>query len=170
MYSTLLLGAILGLAGGLLVARLTKLKRTLRLAVVALFIVAGAAGAVWRYQGGQAGSVEDVGGRFDEAVLKSPRPVLVDFFATWCGPCRQLAPTIEKLRDDYAGRVDVVKIDVDRWGELVRRYEIKGYPTVILFIGGQPRERLMGALPEAVYRGVLDKALAAGHVASQPTH
>lgn len=168
MYSTLLLGSLLGLAAGLLVARLVKTRGPLKLAVVALFIAAGAAGARWWYQGGQAGKVEDVGGRFDEAVLKSPRPVLVDFFATWCGPCRRLAPTIEKLRDDYAGRVDVVKVDVDRWGELVRRYEIKGYPTVVLFVRGQPQQRLMGASPEAAYRDMLDNTLAAWRVGSQP--
>jgi thioredoxin len=74
---------------------------------------------------------------FDGEVLKSPVKVLADFGATWCGPCRALAPIVDKIADDYQGRVKVVSIDIDECAETTRKYGIKSVPTLLVFEGGQ---------------------------------
>jgi thioredoxin 1 len=74
--------------------------------------------------------------QFEEQVLRSEQPVLVDFYAAWCGPCRILAPILEKIADEFAGRVKVVKVDIDHERDLAARYRITGVPTLILFEGG----------------------------------
>ena len=86
---------------------------------------------------------------FETEVLQSPTPVLVDFWATWCGPCRVIAPTIDQIASEYAGRLKVVKLDVDANGEIPYRYGVQGIPTLILFKGGQVVEKLVGAHPKA---------------------
>jgi len=96
---------------------------------------------------------------FKAQVLESDIPVLVDFFATWCPPCRVLSPRLEAIGKDYQGRAKVVKVDVDRLPELARRYEIKFLPTVIAFAGGQEIRRWTGLREEAEYRAVLDVRL-----------
>jgi thioredoxin 1 len=83
-------------------------------------------------------------GGFDQTVLRSERPVLVDFWAEWCGPCRALAPIVETVARRYAGRADVVKVNVDDNPALARRYAVRGIPTLILFKEGSERERLVG--------------------------
>lgn len=74
---------------------------------------------------------------FDSDVLKSDVPVLVDFTATWCGPCKALAPIVEKIADDYAGKVRVGKLDIDESADIAQRYGIRSVPTVLVFKGGQ---------------------------------
>ena len=81
---------------------------------------------------------------FKAEVLESNQPVLVDFTADWCGPCHMLAPIVEKLNDEWQGAVKVGKLDIDANVEITMHYDVMGVPTLILFIAGQPVERLMG--------------------------
>jgi thioredoxin 1 len=94
---------------------------------------------------------------FDQEVLQSAEPVLVDFWATWCPPCRLIAPTIEALADEYQGRVKVAKLDVDEHGELAGRYGVRSIPTLLLFKGGEVVEQRVGALPRPELVRLLDQ-------------
>ncbi|TVP57098.1 MAG: thioredoxin [Gemmatimonadales bacterium] len=96
---------------------------------------------------------------FDELVRSASRPVVVDFFATWCGPCQWILPTLESIRDEYSDRVDVVKVDVDAAPRLAERFRIASVPTVILFVGGEEVERSIGVEPDRV-KGMPARALA----------
>ena len=86
---------------------------------------------------------------FESEVLQSSTPVLVDFWAAWCGPCRAIAPTIDQIAVEYGGKLKVVKVDVDANGDVPMRYGVQGIPTLILFKGGQVVEKLVGAYPKA---------------------
>ena len=83
-------------------------------------------------------------GDFDETVLKSPSPVLVDFWAEWCAPCRRLAPTVEELAAEFDGRLTVGKLNVDDNPNTAGRFNIRGIPTLLLFKGGQVVESVVG--------------------------
>jgi thioredoxin 1 len=85
---------------------------------------------------------------FAEEVLQSSVPVLVDFWAEWCGPCKVIAPTIDQLSVEYAGKMKVVKLDVDANNEISSRYSVLNIPTLILFKDGHPVEKMIGALPK----------------------
>jgi thioredoxin 1 len=93
---------------------------------------------------------------FDAEVLKSSQPVLVDFWAEWCMPCRMLAPTIEKLADNYAGKVKVGKVDTDSNRDTAMKYGISAIPTVILFKNGQVAQKFVGLRQERDFKEALD--------------
>lgn len=97
--------------------------------------------------------------KFQTEVLDAPQPVLVDFWAPWCGPCRMLAPTLEKLAEAYAGKVRVGKVNVDDNQRLAATYRVEGIPTVILFNGGQVVQTLVGVHPASEFEQLLDKNL-----------
>ena len=84
---------------------------------------------------------------FKQEVLESAQPVLVDFTAVWCGPCQMIAPIVEQIAKDYDGQMTVAKLDIDENVETTMEYQVMGVPTLILFKGGQPVERLMGFMP-----------------------
>ncbi len=94
-----------------------------------------------------------------DAVLKAHPLVLVDFWAEWCAPCRMIAPILEELAQEYAGKVLVAKLDVDENPKTAMRYRIMSIPTVILFKDGQPVEVLVGAQPKRNYQAKLEKHL-----------
>ena len=94
---------------------------------------------------------------FENEVLRSATPVLVDFWATWCGPCRALAPKLEELSGSYDGKVRFVKMDVDQNPETAGRFGVRGIPTLILFKNGQMVDQLVGNQPKEVIENVLQK-------------
>jgi len=97
--------------------------------------------------------------KFDEAVLKSTMPVLVDFWAPWCGPCRMVAPVVEELSDDYDGKVNFVKINVDNNPKIASQYGIMSIPTLMVFKDGQPVDTIIGFRPKDELKKSLDTAL-----------
>ena len=94
---------------------------------------------------------------FEAEVIKSEQPVLVDFWAEWCQPCRRLAPTIDKLATDYAGRVKVGKLDTDSNHNVAMKYGISSIPTVMVFKGGEVVKRIVGLRGEDEFKQVLDE-------------
>ncbi len=98
-------------------------------------------------------------GNFEETVIKAGAPVLVDFWAEWCGPCRQLAPTVEGLASDYDGRVAVGKLNVDDNPGVAERFSIRGIPTLLLFKEGQVVDQVVGLVDGAQLKQMIDKHL-----------
>lgn len=93
---------------------------------------------------------------FEKEVLQSDVPVLVDFWATWCGPCRMVAPAVEKLSDELAGSAKVAKLDVDECRELAQQFGVTSIPTFIVFKNGEVANKSMGAMPHAKLKELLD--------------
>ena len=96
---------------------------------------------------------------FERLVLESPTPVLLDCWAEWCGPCHMLAPTIDALARDYAGRVLVAKLDIDANPTVARRFDVRSSPTLLFFRDGRPIDRLVGVNPRAVIEAKLRELL-----------
>jgi thioredoxin 1 len=93
---------------------------------------------------------------FQKEVIESSQPVIVDFSATWCGPCRQLSPIIDDLAKEYAGKVKVGKVDIDQSQEVAGKFGIMSVPTVLFFKGGQKVDTLVGLNPKSVYKSKID--------------
>ena len=96
---------------------------------------------------------------FDAAVLQSEEPVLVDFWAQWCGPCKMIAPALDELAEAYAGKAKVVKVDVDRNRATAMKYQVRSIPMLLLFKGGQVRATQVGAVGKAQLGQMIENAL-----------
>lgn len=96
---------------------------------------------------------------FNDKVLSSDIPVLVDFWAEWCGPCKAIGPSVEQLAGEYAGRAKVMKVDVDHEGELAMRYGVMSIPALLVFKGGKVVDSMVGAAPKAQIAALIDRAL-----------
>ena len=96
---------------------------------------------------------------FEQEVLKSDQPVVVDFWAVWCAPCRMVAPTVEALAEEYSGRAKVGKLNVDENQAVTSRYNIRGIPTLLLFKNGQVQEQIVGATSKDNIVKLLEKHL-----------
>ena len=98
-------------------------------------------------------------GNFDKEVLQSGTPVLVDFWATWCAPCKAIAPLVDAVADDYAGKLKVGKVNVDENPATPAKYGVRGIPTLILFKGGAVVDQIVGAVPKSQLDALIAKAL-----------
>ena len=96
---------------------------------------------------------------FDETVLRADGPVLVDFSAVWCGPCKKLEPVVHEIAQDYDGRLKVVKVDVDRAPQAAARFAVLSVPTVLLFHHGEVKDQAVGLVAKRVLAGMVDKVL-----------
>ncbi len=107
-----------------------------------------------------AGIVDVTDGTFDSEVLSSTTPVLIDFWAPWCGPCRAIAPLVEEVATEYDGKLKVVKMNVDDNPQTPARFGVRGIPNLILFKGGTVHEQIVGAVPKAKLTAAIDGAVA----------
>lgn len=106
-------------------------------------------------------SLSDVGqANFQDEVLGSAEPVLVDFWAPWCGPCKMLSPVVEKVASANSGKAKFVKLNTDEHPNIAGQYQVSGIPCLILFKNGQPVDRVVGYVPENVITGMLAKHVA----------
>lgn len=96
---------------------------------------------------------------FEEKVLKSKLPVVVDFWAPWCAPCRVVGPVLDKLAEEYEGRLVIAKVNTDEEVNWATKFGIQGIPTVIMFKNGQEVDRLVGSRPESAYKSAFNKLL-----------
>ena len=97
---------------------------------------------------------------FEAEVIGSDVPVLVDFWADWCAPCKIIAPIVEELAGEYDGKVKFAKLDVDSNPRVATQYGIRGIPTLLIFSGGSPVDQVVGAVPKSTLKGRLDKVVA----------
>ncbi len=96
---------------------------------------------------------------FEEEVLKSNLPVLVDYWAEWCGPCKMIGPSLEEISEELAGQVEIVKLNIDDHPDTPAKYGVRGIPTMILFKGGEIADTKVGAAPKAQLKSWLEAAL-----------
>jgi thioredoxin 1 len=106
------------------------------------------------------GVVEVSDATFDQEVLRSEQPVLVDFWAVWCGPCKAIAPIVDGLAAAYAGKVKVAKVNVDENGATPSRYGVRGIPTLLFFKGGKVADQVVGYVPQNVIEEKIQRMLA----------
>ncbi|PNV74186.1 MULTISPECIES: thioredoxin [Leptospira] len=99
-------------------------------------------------------------GSFEELLKTHDKPILVDFWATWCGPCKMVAPELEKFAQSHKGKVTVVKVDIDEQPDIAQKYGILSVPTLMLFKAGQISEKVVGAIPQAQMEKVFGPKLA----------
>ncbi len=97
---------------------------------------------------------------FEQEVLHSPTPVLIDFWAPWCGPCRAIAPMVDELAGEYAGRLKVVKVNVDDNPQTPARFGVRGIPNLVIVKGGEVKDQIIGAVPKAHLIKAVDAAIA----------
>jgi thioredoxin 1 len=107
-----------------------------------------------------ANAIEITDANFDELVLKSDKPVLVDFWAEWCGPCRMVGPVVEEIAGEYAGKAIVGKVDVDANPNIAAKYGIRSIPTLLYFKGGEKVDSVVGAVPKGTLVSKLETAIA----------
>jgi thioredoxin 1 len=100
---------------------------------------------------------------FEKEILQSNTPVLVDFWAEWCPPCKAIAPIVEALAKDYKGRLKVGKVDIEEAGEIAQRYEVQSIPTLMLFKDGKVAAQIVGAVPRAKIEVAIKKVLEDGN-------
>lgn len=105
-------------------------------------------------------ALEITDANFEEIVLKSDKPVLVDFWAEWCGPCRMVGPIVDELHGEYEGKAVVGKVNVDENPGISAKFGIRNIPTVLFFKGGEIVDKQVGAAPKTAYSGKLDAAMA----------
>lgn len=98
-------------------------------------------------------------GSWDAEVMKAPGLVMVDFWAVWCGPCQMVAPIVEELANEYAGKLRVMKLNTDENPEIAGRYQVMSIPTILFFKDGRPVEKLVGARPKRQFKEVIDSLL-----------
>jgi len=103
------------------------------------------------------GILEVTDANFDQEVLKSEQPVLIDFWATWCGPCRALAPVVDEIAKSYGGKIKVGKMDVDSNTATPQRYGVRGIPTLLVFKNGEVQEQIVGYVPKETIESALNK-------------
>ena len=104
-------------------------------------------------------ALEATDGNFDELVLKSDKPVIVDFWAEWCGPCRMVGPIVEEVGVDYEGKAVVAKVDVDSNPGITAKYGIRNIPTILFFKNGEVADKQVGAVPKSTLVSKLDALL-----------
>jgi len=107
---------------------------------------------------------------FEKVVLQSPLPVVVDFWAPWCGPCRMVAPVLDKLAGEYQGRLLIAKVNTDDNPQWAQKYEVRGIPTMIFVAQGKLVHRQVGALPEPYLRDIVEEFLGAVEEAASGTN
>ena len=107
-----------------------------------------------------ADTVEITDSNFQEEVLESEIPVLIDFWADWCQPCKMIAPVVQQIADEYEGKIKVGKLDVDSNSQTSMTYNIRGIPALLIFNEGKPVDKIVGAVPKSIIQKKIDDALA----------
>ncbi|HCE76209.1 MAG TPA: thioredoxin [Dehalococcoidia bacterium] len=107
-----------------------------------------------------ADTVEITDSNFQEQVLESEIPVLIDFWADWCQPCKMIAPVVQQIADEYEGKIKVGKLDVDSNSQTSMTYNIRGIPALLIFNEGKPVDQIVGAVPKSIIQKKIDDALA----------